>query len=160
MAQRHRAGKRTLINIGKMLVSVVLVYILLQKIGLQTIWQHMGEANWWWALLGLVTFAISNILGALQWHLLLRAQKVDMSFGHVVSFYHVGLFFNNFLIGYVGGDAFRIYDVSKHSGDSTVAVSSVVFDRLVGFFMLTSIAMVMALLWMKKLDSIRYNFYI
>jgi glycosyltransferase 2 family protein len=105
-------------------------------------------------LLGIATFSLSNVLGALQWSILLRSQDVKLSFIKVLSFYHVGLFFNNFLIGYVGGDAFRMYDVAKHAGDSTVAVSSVVFDRLVGFFMLTSIAMVMSLLWIRKLNSI------
>ena len=110
--------------------------------------------------MGIATFSLSNVLGALQWSILLRSQNVMLSFKHVVSFYHVGLFFNNFLIGYVGGDAFRIYDVAKHSGDSTTAVSSVVFDRLAGFFVLTLIAMITSLFWLKKLTSVNTVFFI
>jgi len=106
-------------------------------------------------LAAILIFTLSNILGALQWHLLLRSQNVGFSFGHALSYYHVGLFFNNFLIGYVGGDALRIYDVTRHAGSSTVAVSSVVFDRFIGFFTLTSIAMVVSLFQIHQLTSFK-----
>lgn len=105
-------------------------------------------------------FAVSNVLGAVQWYLLIRSQNVNLSLGHVISYYHVGLFFNNFLIGYIGGDAFRIYDVRRHSGDTTVAVSTVVFDRFVGFMMLTSIAMTVSLLWIRQLASLNTVYFI
>lgn len=154
----HR--KKIIVNSAKAVVSILLIYFLLRRIGLENIWRQLGSANWWWALLGLATFILSNILGALQWAILLRSQNAKFSLWRVVSFYHVGLFFNNFLIGYIGGDAFRIYDVSKHSGDSTTAVSSVVFDRLVGFFMLTTIAMVMSLFWFHRLSSLKTVWFI
>lgn len=145
--------KNIFLNFIKAAVSSALIYFLLRRIGVENIWRHLGQANWWWALLGVATFALSNILGAVQWSILLRSRDVKLSTWRVVAFYHVGLFFNNFLIGYIGGDAFRIYDVSKQSGDSTTAVSSVVFDRLVGFFMLTTIAMLMSLFWFRRLSS-------
>jgi len=100
------------------------------------------------------TFAASNILGALQWHILLQSQNVPVSFRQSLSFYHVGLFFNNFLIGNIGGDALRIYDVRRFSGNGTVAVSTVVFDRFIGFLTLTSIALVVSLLWIRRLTSL------
>ena len=50
-------------------------------------------------------------------------------------------------MGYVGGDAFRIYDISKASGDSSNAISTVFFDRFVGFVMLTSLALFAGLMW-------------
>ncbi len=152
--------KNVAVNLVKVFISIVLIYLLIHRIGLENIWRQLGTANWWWALLGVLTFSISNILGALQWFILLRSQNVKLPLRHVISFYHVGLFFNNFLIGYVGGDAFRIYDVTKRSGDSTAAVSTVVFDRFVGFFMLTSIAMFVSLLWFKKLTSMKTVYFI
>ena len=105
-------------------------------------------------------FALSNIFGALQWYVLLRSHDVKFSFLHALSYYHVGLFFNNFLIGYVGGDALRIYDVARHSGNSTVAVSSVMFDRFVGFFTLTSIAMFVSLFRLQQLTSFKTVYFI
>lgn len=147
-------SRRTIINLMKLIVSISLVLWLFQRIGLQMILRQLASANWWWILAAVTTFAASNILGSLQWHILLRSQNVPVSFRQSLSFYHVGLFFNNFLIGNIGGDALRIYDVRRFSGDSTVAVSTVVFDRFIGFLTLTSIAMVVSLLWIRRLTSL------
>ena len=43
--------------------------------------------------------------------------------------YYIGLFFNNFLPGSVGGDVVRIYYLGKKTGVST-ATTSVLFERI------------------------------
>ena len=142
-------------NVAKIVTSSILLFWLLHRIGVDNILRQLRSADWPWIAVAVLVFAVSNVLGAMQWFLILRSQKVDLSFLHVLSYYHVGLFFNNFLIGYVGGDALRIYDVRRHSGDSTVAVSSVMFDRFVGFFVLTSIAMFVSFFGIQQLTSFK-----
>jgi glycosyltransferase 2 family protein len=153
-ADSTQKSRRTIINVMKIVVSVSLVFWLFQRIGSQAIVRQLTSANWWWILAAVATFAASNVLGALQWHILLRSQNVPVSFRQSLSFYHVGLFFNNFLIGNIGGDALRIYDVRRFSGDGTIAVSTVVFDRFIGFLTLTSVAMAVSLLWIRRLASL------
>ncbi|MBN1562073.1 flippase-like domain-containing protein [candidate division KSB1 bacterium] len=148
--RRHR---QFIANIGKILFSIILIGWLLQRIGVENIIFQLTSANWFWVFVALLTFAVSNLLGAFQWFLLLRSQDVHCSFMHALSYYHVGLFFNNFLIGYIGGDAFRIYDIARHVGDATVAVSSVMFDRFVGFFTMTTIAMGVSVVGARQLAS-------
>ena len=63
-------------------------------------------------------FVLSNALGAGQWYLLLRAQNLAVSVGQAVVFYWVGVFFNNVLLGNIGGDALRIYDIRRLTGSS------------------------------------------
>jgi uncharacterized protein (TIRG00374 family) len=145
--------RQSIANISKILFSIVLIGWLFHRIGIENIVFQLKAANWFWVLLATLTFTVSNFLGALQWFLLLRSQKVRCSFLHALSYYHVGLFFNNFLIGYIGGDALRIYDVARHAGDTTVAVSSVMFDRFIGFFTLTSIAMGVSIVGAQQLSS-------
>ena len=101
----------------------------------------------------MVVFTISNVLGSFQWFLLLKTKEIEISFFRVVSIYYVGLFFNNFLIGYIGGDAVRIYDITKCSGDSSKAISTVFFDRFIGFVMLTTLALAAALFWQSLFQS-------
>lgn len=155
--KRHR---QIILNILKILISGVLLVWLLHGIGVENILRQLRNANWVWIAVAVLVFGTSNILGAVQWYLLLRSQKVALSLGHAVSYYHVGLFFNNFLIGYVGGDALRIYDVTRFSGNSTTAVSSVVFDRFIGFFVLTSIAMIVSLFQIQHLTSFKAVYFI
>ncbi len=152
--------RQFLTNILKILISSVLLVWLFHHIGLENIIHQLKSANWLWIAVAVLIFALSNVIGAFQWYLLLRSQHIGFSFGHVLSFYHVGLFFNNFLIGYVGGDALRIYDVTRHTGNSTVAVSSVMFDRFIGFFTLTSIAMIVSLFQIQKLTSFQAVYFI
>lgn len=153
-ARSKPAMRQHIFSIIKFFVSAGLIFWLLQRIGIQNVSKQISHANWKWILAGILAFSSSNLLGAFQWYLLLRLKGIQLSFWRVVSYYHVGLFFNNFLIGYVGGDAFRIYDVRRSSGDTMNAFSTVLFDRFVGFFTLTMLAMVVSLGWINNFTSL------
>lgn len=142
-----------MLTVVKVLISVSLIYFLLQRIGLERIVEQFLTLKARWFFISLLVFVCSNILGALQWHLLLRARQIEISWPQALSFYHVGLFFNNFLIGYIGGDAFRIYDIHRNSGKMTDAVSTVLLDRFIGFFTLTSLAVIASIVWARHLAS-------
>lgn len=139
--------KRFTISALKIIVSFALITYLLVKLGIKDILHQFSSANIWWLVVGILAFTLSNVLGSFQWHILLKSRGIHLPFTRVISYYFVGLFFNNFLMGYVGGDAFRIYDISKASGDSTNAISTVFFDRFMGFVMLTSLALFAGLMW-------------
>lgn len=139
--------KRILIPLLKVLVSVTLVIIILSRIGIARFRHSLAIADFTWILIAVLTFSASNILGALQWNVLLRARGIRFSLFQTLSFYYVGLFMNNFLVGYIGGDAFRAYDASRLSGHSSAAISSVFLDRIIGFTVLTSLALIVSLLW-------------
>lgn len=147
-----RLRRRTATTL-KAAVSIMLVLWLFRRIGAASLLQRLLTVDVFWLVSAAAAFALSNVLGALQWHLLLRSQRVPIRFAESLSFYHVGLFFNNFLIGNIGGDALRIYDIRRLSGDGAVAVSSVVFDRFIGFFTLTSLAMIVSLVAVRHLVS-------
>lgn len=139
--------RKYLITALKIVISVGLVIFLIAKLGLNDIYQQLQSISLGWILLALAIFTGSNILGAFQWFLLLKSKDIHLKFSHVLSYYFVGLFFNNFLIGYIGGDAFRIFDISKRTGDSSSAVSTVFFDRFMGFVMLTTLALITGVIW-------------
>lgn len=146
------------IPLAKILVSAALIVLLLNRIGTAGLVNTVKSANPLWIIIGLAVFTMSNIIGSIQWRLLLKARGIDLPLTKVISFYFVGLFFNNFLIGYIGGDAFRIYDTSKISGDTSGAVSAVSFDRFVGFFILITMGLVASIIGLDiiKSESIIY----
>lgn len=152
--------RKPFITILKLSISSVLIVFILNRIGLDSIIAQFKHANWFFIVLSILCFTLSNIFGSFQWFLLLKYQKIRVKFGQILSFYHVGLFFNNFLIGYVGGDAFRIYDITKSSGDSTAALSTVLFDRFMGFLSLTTLAMLVAVFFFPMLSLLNTLFFI
>jgi len=137
--QGWRPLAASLLKVG---VSVILVFLLLRGIGWAPIRAQFGEARWGSLALALGFFVVSNVLGALQWHLLLVSRQIRLPFMRILAYYHVGLFFNNFLIGNVGGDAFRVFDIRRISGDTREALSTVFFDRFIGFFAMSTLALV------------------
>ena len=124
----------------KLVVSGCLIGYLLHKIGIQKIVEQLRLMEIYWLIGALVLFTASHFLGSIQWRLLLRSEGIRISWAKTLSFYFVGLFFNNFLISNLGGDIFRMMDVRRYSNNGTTAVSTVFFDRFAGLFVLSSMA--------------------
>ena len=104
--------------------------------------------GWQWILLAALALIFSHIFGAAQWRLLLITQGITMPYKEVLRIYFVGLFFNNFMPGNVGGDIKRIYDIKAESGEKLGAgVSATLFDRVFGLFFLNALAMAVGLLF-------------
>lgn len=102
-----------------------------------------ARLEWLGAALG-VMFA-SNVVGSYQWNRLLRGAGVTLPFWKVCAYYHVGLFFNNFLPANVGGDLARVLDASRASGSRATSFSTVLLDRIIGTVTLAGLAVVTAI---------------
>ena len=92
-------------------------------------------------LLAVAFFILSNGLGACQWFLLLRAHRLPIGFRQATVFYLTGVFFN-VLLGNIGGDALRIYDVRRLTGRAGGAAAATFMDRFVGLLSTCSLALI------------------
>lgn len=86
---------------------------------------------------------LSNFTGCLQWKLLLEKQGIHLTYSRLLKLYYVGLFFNNFMPGNVGGDVKKVYDIRVQGGQDTVGagLTATFFDRLFGLFFITLFAL-------------------
>jgi uncharacterized protein (TIRG00374 family) len=66
-------------------------------------------------------------------------EKGDVSMIKLGRFYYIGLFFNNFLPGSVGGDVVRVYYLGRITG-IPIATASVAFERISSGIALVGIA--------------------
>lgn len=99
--------------------------------------------KWTPLLLAVACLGVSNFTGCYQWKLLLDRQGVRMGYGHLLKLYFVGLFFNNFMPGNVGGDVKKVYDIRMQGGQASIGagLTSTFFDRLFGLFFLNVLAL-------------------
>lgn len=106
-------------------------------------WSELWESiSLGYLALGLFSLWISVLLGARQWQLLLSRQEISPGYLSVLRHYLVGIFFNNFMPGNVGGDVKKVYDIQQETKSRLGAgLSATLFDRLVGFFALNSMAL-------------------
>lgn len=148
MSAREPGGIRrshVLLALGKAVVSAGLLLFLFKRIPLDQFAEAArGVRPEWLIAAGALLFG-SNLLGAWQWSRLLKVVDTHIPFWKVCSYYHVGLFFNNFLPAGIGGDIARIADASRHGPTKTAAFSAVLMDRLIGMLAIASLALVMTL---------------
>lgn len=144
--ERARFWRRRGVSRGlKIGVSGLLFAFLLWKIDLRLVLDQFGALRWDHAVWATVLFAYSNVVGGVQWDVLLKGQGIRLPLKKVMSFYFVGLYFSNFLPANLGGDVVRIYDVHRSGGNTEGAVAATFFDRLFGLVALALLAMVAAL---------------
>ena len=128
-----------IIKIG---ISVGLLGYLFHRVGYSGLLDVLIGIDPWWIFFGVLILTLSNISGMLQWYLLLNSGGISLSLRRTFSYYYTGLFFNNFLLGFLGGDLFRVYDITRHSGIKNVAISTVFIDRLIGLFTMCTLAFI------------------
>jgi hypothetical protein len=135
---RALRGSRLLRSFGdllaKLLVSGGLLYWLLSQSDLEAFADVFRRTDVVLFVGAAGFFVFSNALGAGQWYLLLRGQALDVSVRQAAVLYWVGVFFNNVLLGNIGGDAIRIYDLRRLTGSTSRGAAATFVDRFLGLF--------------------------
>jgi conserved hypothetical protein len=147
--------KSALIFCLKLVVTAVPAYFVYRNIVMAPDWSVddlytlFSTHSVWPLIVALLCLGLSNFTACLQWKLLLEKQNVKMGYGHLLKLYYVGLFFNNFMPGNVGGDVKKVYDIRMQGGQDTVGagLTATAFDRLYGLFFVTLFALAMGALF-------------
>lgn len=134
--------RRLLELAAKLGISLGLIWYLAYKMDWPMLGHIFATARWGPFGGAVLLFALSNVLGTAQWHLLLRVQDIPIGFRKSLVVYHVGVFFNNVLLGNIGGDAMRIYDIRRLSGQASGGVAATVMDRFVGLLSTCTLALI------------------
>ncbi len=108
-----------------------------------------ANLNPWYFILALGVFTVTQILIGLRWWLLMRAQRIYVGFWAVVRLHFLGLFYNNFMPGSVGGDFLKAWYVTKHTEKKLQGALSVFVDRLIGLLIMLAMAILGYLLFMR-----------
>ncbi len=107
-----------------------------------------------WLILGWACYGAVEVLATARWQLLLRVQGIALSWLRALAIVIIGLFFNMFLPGLVGGDVVRVYFVFKCAPrQKTRATLSVVMDRLFGLLsilFLATLSIALRFSWLKR----------
>jgi uncharacterized protein (TIRG00374 family) len=94
-------------------------------------------------LLGILVLLSSQLVQAVRWWWLLKAQEIDLSFPQSVVLLWIGFFFSLVLPGLSGGLMARGYYVTREAPSAKVAgISTVLLDRAIGLYALLWLSMV------------------
>ncbi|HEY5705499.1 MAG TPA: lysylphosphatidylglycerol synthase transmembrane domain-containing protein [Terrimicrobiaceae bacterium] len=96
-------------------------------------WQVLTSADPAWLAAGFLVAGAGNLFGVVRWGIFLRVLGIRLSAWEVLRLSFVGLFFNTFLVGAVGGDAVKVVWLAAKGHRKTASLLSVVMDRMSGF---------------------------
>jgi uncharacterized membrane protein YbhN (UPF0104 family) len=137
--------KPLLILLLKILVSAGLLVYFFTRIHIERFFQTFATADLFYIGVALVVYLLSQFVSALRWIVLSRPLGFKTPLLVLIRYYLVGMFFNLFAPGTVGGDVSRIYylardgeeNLNKKLGGATMhAAVSVFIDRVIGMAVL------------------------
>lgn len=156
MKQRLSTILRAAISTG---LIALLLYIMRDKYG--QILAALKGTNFALFLLAFVAFTTACSLAAFRLCLIIRAQKIPITFPESLSLTFIGYFFNNFLPTSIGGDVVKGYYLSHKSQERAASYTAIFVDRAIG--LLTMIIMAFIALFFAGSNvvdnSVRYLIY-
>lgn len=123
-------------------VTVALLVWLVYQIDLRETAGQWRETEWTYLILiGVLVFLACLVINVSRWQVILKAQGIYPRFGHLAVIYIRGAFLGSFLPGGITtGDIYRMYALTKNTGDSAVSISSILIDRVLGLFALLTLS--------------------
>ena len=91
-------------------LSLGLFALLFTTVGMGSILEGFSGVVWIWVLVRLLLYPVGLFLQVVRWGILLYEQGVTALWGLLFHRYWTARFFDNFLPGQIGGDAFRLLD--------------------------------------------------
>jgi glycosyltransferase 2 family protein len=134
------SARRYVLLAIKLSVSVILLVVLFSKVDVVQLWHDARLASIPWLVVAFTVFGISTIGAVWRWHLLLKAQRIEVTFPSLLRTFLVAAYFNNFLPSNIGGDVVRIGDTARHTNSKTLAATVVLMDRILGLIALVFVA--------------------
>lgn len=120
----------------KLCVTLGLLALLYANLDFASFRRVLAGMHWAWLPMIYALLFLNTALSAFKWWILLRADGIHVPLHTLTASYLIGTFFNMFLPSSIGGDAYRIYDVSRRSARAAEGFASVFADRLTGFLAL------------------------
>jgi len=127
----------------KLVITGLALYFVFQKIDVSLFLKEIRRANIWWLLFALALFNLSKIVAAFRLLLYYRKTGIRLDARTNLKLYYLGMFYNLFLPGAIGGDAYKVYWLKQQSGSQPTRqlISATLLDRLSGLAALLFLAL-------------------
>ncbi|MBI3710418.1 MAG: flippase-like domain-containing protein [Proteobacteria bacterium] len=129
-------GRQWLAVAAKAAVSVLLLAVLLQRIDIAPMAARLAKLDVVVAALAVAIVAVQLCIAAQRWRLVARMVDVALRSDTALRIMFIGQFFNQTLPSAIGGDAIRIWLVTRENIALGKAVSAVLCDWVFALFVL------------------------
>ncbi len=125
--------KKKLKLLLKILLTGAALWFVFHKIEIERVAEALKFADPIWLFFAFLFFNLSKIASAFRLNIYFRAIGLKLTEAYNLALYYVGMFYNLFLPGGIGGDGYKVYLLNKHfkSGVKPL-LQAVLLDRLSG----------------------------
>jgi uncharacterized membrane protein YbhN (UPF0104 family) len=127
----------------KLFISAICLYYVFTKIDFTSFFYLLKTVRIYWIILAIVFFILSKIIGAFRLNIYLKNIGINLSETENLKLYWLGMFYNLFLPGGIGGDAYKIILLKKEFNKTYKTISTaVLLDRISGLVALIGLAII------------------
>ena len=126
--------KNKLLGIFQIIITVFFIYYTLSKIDLNKILEVIKSADLLFILFASIVYFLSQIISSERLWFILKENNLIISSKENIKLYMIGIFYNFFIPGGVGGDAYKGVLMNKKFQWSLKKIYKLlILDRLIGF---------------------------
>jgi len=118
-------------------LTVLALYLLLSKVSIKDILTAIRSSDISYLLLAFIAFNISKIISAVRLNTFFTDIGLKLSQSYNLALYYLGMFYNLFLPGGIGGDGYKIFVLNKHYRTKVLTLTkAILLDRVSGLIAL------------------------
>ncbi|HNQ84043.1 MAG TPA: lysylphosphatidylglycerol synthase transmembrane domain-containing protein [Bacteroidales bacterium] len=134
--------KRLLKTLLKFAVTAAALYFVIRKIELKEVLALYSQSNLVYITLALIFFALSKLVSAYRLNIYFRTIDIHLKEKTNIELYLLGMFYNLFLPGGIGGDGYKVYLLQKkYQAGTKKIIGAVLSDRISGMVALVVLAL-------------------
>lgn len=138
--------RKRLITLLKVVFSLLLIYFVFTKIQFREVWEVLKQTRLHYLLAAIILFLISKCFASVRLNLYFHQIGIRLTQRSNAQLYLLGMFYNLFLPGGIGGDAYKGYVIKKKFEVPTKrVVATLLLDRLSGLLLLANYAFILGL---------------
>lgn len=129
-----RTYSKLLLKLG---LAALAVYFITTKVDFENLWEHFKEANAAYVILAFFCFFISKLISVFRLDRFYQALKITIPKWSLIKLYAVGMFYNLFVPGGIGGEGYKVYWINRaYQQPIKRLIWTSIWDRLSGLLAL------------------------
>jgi len=125
----------------KAAISLAGLYWAYSKTDIDALGELLNNSNFFWLIPSVILYAASKWVSAFRLNIYLNDVGATLSSKQSVLLYWLGLFYNLFLPGGIGGDAYKVILLNKYlKSPWKKNTSAILYDRIIGMITLLFLA--------------------
>ncbi|WP_187648219.1 lysylphosphatidylglycerol synthase transmembrane domain-containing protein [Nitrosophilus labii] len=125
--------KKSIKTAVKIAISFILLFFVLSNIDTKKLVSILKEVDFFWLILAFIAFNISKIVSSIRLNYYFKDLNIELTQIENLRLYYVGMFYNLFLPGGIGGDGYKIYLLRKKFQTPVISlVNATLIDRISG----------------------------